>query len=78
MYQKISKTHENKVPKEVENRRKTLKKHKNTSSKTHTKIRVLKKRKKQKTDHPPTRKTANFRPWGGIKGGVNPSLRLYI
>ena len=52
MYQKMSKTHENKVPTEVENRRKTLKTQKNTLSKTHTKIRVFQKTKKTEKGSP--------------------------
>jgi len=72
------KTYKNKAPKAVRNLRKTHKKHENSLSKKHTQIRLFQKTKKQKTDHPASRKTVNFRPWGGIKGGVNPSLRLYI
>ena len=60
MYHKILKTHKNKAPKEVDNLRKTHKTYENSSSKTHTKIRVFKKTKKTENGSPSHQKNGEF------------------
>ena len=52
------------------------KSHKNKGIKTCQKRKGTKTQKIQKKEGAATRGTSDFSPWGGIKGGVNPSLGI--